>query len=588
MRIISMTSNYDIFEYQFEMLFRCVRNVIGEQTIKVYKTKDDEDNARELDEIVGGSNMLFDISGNAFERYKHLEKDYRYWVEVYILKMIKNLLKRRGVLFEERYHPDFNEKYSLVINCNDKRIEAYFLFDIYFEEANRTDYDKIADALKLRACDVDHISIFVFRDRLTMNTLPWLINGNKNNNANGFVDVAPLCQFFDDFFDPSDYSDFIQFANVFRDRCDSIVSYKTCITPTQRTLSAFKRKKSNMLKDFDYRAVLNKGQSGELTDLEFQKVEKNFLKNKMYTAMNGSNDFADSFISAEWSYDVYYNSMGELELTGIIAGYLKSIEQLMYTITCFHKDEGIPIKTRGEGYQPYSSDNEHKIDSTLGSLKEFLTSKEGKLAISPKVRGCIKKAVKIWTDFQRNGYFHKHNLYKSDNKIGEVREQTIFLCFLLLGGIEFNQQQRLVLGVMSSTNNEKTDINDDIIYAQFEKWFDNILLYDLPERVPGIWILLVSKNKKWIAQPYLMKHFNIIEFESGARIEFLPDRVEINQSKRIPPFVWISDYSDEIEASLQLQEMITKYINGNKSEMKRIQAILMGMDKYMQLIHFDG
>lgn len=48
-----MTSNYDIFEYQFEMLFRCVRNVIGEQTIKVYKTKDDEDNARELDEIVG-------------------------------------------------------------------------------------------------------------------------------------------------------------------------------------------------------------------------------------------------------------------------------------------------------------------------------------------------------------------------------------------------------------------------------------------------------------------------------------------------------------------------------------------------------
>ena len=85
-----------------------------------------------------------------------------------------------------------------------------------------------------------------------------------------------------------------------------------------------------------------------------------------------------------------------------------------------------------------------------------------------------------------------------------------------------------------------------------------------------------------------MKHFNIIEFESGARIEFLPDRVEINQSKRIPPFVWISDYSDEIEASLQLQEMITKYINGNKSEMKRIQAILMGMDKYMQLIHFDG
>ena len=106
-------------------------------------------------------------------------------------------------------------------------------------------------------------------------------------------------------------------------------------------MESFKKKKSQMLRDMDYLAIANKGQSGELSDQEFAKVKNSYLNNKMYVAMVSSNDFADSFISAEWSYDVYYNAMGELELTGIIAGYLKSIEQLMYKIVRFHKNQGV-------------------------------------------------------------------------------------------------------------------------------------------------------------------------------------------------------------------------------------------------------
>ena len=63
-----------------------------------------------------------------------------------------------------------------------------------------------------------------------------------------------------------------------------------------------------MLRDMDYLAIANKGQSGELSDQEFAKVKNSYLNNKMYVAMVSSNDFADSFISAEWSYDVYYNA----------------------------------------------------------------------------------------------------------------------------------------------------------------------------------------------------------------------------------------------------------------------------------------
>lgn len=183
--------------------------------------------------------------------------------------------------------------------------------------------------------------------------------------------------------------------------------------------------------------------------------------------MVSSNDFADSFISAEWSYDVYYNAMGELELTGIIAGYLKSIEQLMYKIVRFHKNQGVKIKT-SEGFKPYTSDNEDIIDSTLWSLNYFLTSPQGKFAQSAKIRGCIYKAVDLWRQYQRNGYFHKHNLYAADNKISEVRELTLYLYFLILGGIHFSPEERSDLGVCEQAKSHT--YNENYAYRDFEKW----------------------------------------------------------------------------------------------------------------------
>ena len=580
-----MELNNDIFEYQFEMLFQRVKNVIGESTINVYQTKEDETIASELDQIVGESNLLFDISGNDFKRYKSLDTEYRYWVEVYVLKMIKKLLERKEIWFEERIYSGCNEEYSIVLELNGKKVESYFLFDIYYEEANRTDYDKIAEIVKFRTHDVEHISIFVFRDQFGICTLPWLINNDEDKNANGFVDVSPLRSFFDMCFDSTDYSDFIKYAKAFHERCNRIISYKTIITPTKKTLSAFKQKKCNMLRDMDYWSISRKGQSGELSEIEFEKVRNSFISKKMYTAMLSNNDFADSFISAEWSYDVYSNSMGELELSGIIAGYLKSIEQLMYAIVRFHVNEGIRIKTKN-GFQEYTLDNEQLIDSTLWSLNDFVTSKKGKLAISVNVRGCIKESVDLWRKYQRNGYFHKDNLYKKDNKIGEVREQTIYLYFLLLGGIEFSQQQRLDLGVMSSTIINRTILDADGLYSLFEKWLNNVFTFDLPEKIPGIWLLLIYEDKKWNLQPYLMKYFYIDEFESGGAFEFTTERVEINHLKDIPPFVWQSDNSKKLDASIQVLGLFGKYKENNTTKMQKIQAIIIGMDKDLQLIHF--
>ena len=579
---MSMT-NEDIYEYQFTSLFKYVKSLIGRDTIKVYETLEEEQDDKELDELIGESKLLFDVSGRDFKWFKTCESEYRYWVEVYVLKIIENMLKRARLPFEEKYYADSNEQHSIIYDLNGKSIEAYFLYDIEYEEANRSDYDKIADVLISKATKVDKIEIYIFRDCISSATLAALINGSDERNANGFVEVLPLHCFFDTLFGKDEYNSFCKYANAFHEKCNSNISYKTVITPTKRTLESFKKKKSQMLRDMDYLAIANKGQSGELSDQEFAKVKNSYLNNKMYVAMVSSNDFADSFISAEWSYDVYFNAMGELELTGIIAGYLKSIEQLMYKIVRFHKNQGVKIKT-SEGFKPYTSDNEDIIDSTLWSLNCFLTSPQGKFAQSAKIRGCIYKAVDLWRQYQRNGYFHKHNLYAADNKISEVRELTLYLYFLILGGIHFSPEERLDLGACELAKSHS--YNENYAYRDFEKWVNNILIYDLPAMTPGLWILLVYKERAWTVQPYLMKYFYIDDFESGT-MQFSPDNIEMSHTRDIPSYKLNFEENNYISASLKLQDLFDKYWKDNPQKKKQIGAIILGIDKYTQLIHFN-
>ena len=367
----------DIYQYEFEALFNKIKPIIGRNAIQMPENDDE----RELDEMIGESNLLFDISGTDFSWFKSIDSKYRYWVEVYILKIVEKMISRKKLWYEEKYYPKNFEKHSLVFCPNGATIECYFLFDITSNEAYRTEYDKIASELKSKSNDVDEINIYIFRDRISMNTLAWLLTGKSDHNENGYIKVYPLQLFFDDVFGENEYHVFEKYISEFHSKCNNILSYKTIITPNGKTLISFKKKKVEMLKSIDYKRIAEKGKSGQLADLEFETVRSNFIDKNMYIAMISDNVFADSFISAEWAYDVYSNAMGDLELTGIIAGYLKSIEQLLYKVTQFHRDQGIRIQTRKEGKQPYTSEIEEDIDSTLHSLNEFYNFQRRKTSI---------------------------------------------------------------------------------------------------------------------------------------------------------------------------------------------------------------
>ena len=79
-------------------------------------------------------------------------------------------------------------------------IEAYFLFDVVADEASRTEYDKLGESFKEIHDDVDEVHIYVFRDRIAYFDLANLVNSRSDMNADGFVSVHPLQEFFDNMF----------------------------------------------------------------------------------------------------------------------------------------------------------------------------------------------------------------------------------------------------------------------------------------------------------------------------------------------------------------------------------------------------
>lgn len=58
----------------------------------------------------------------------------------------------------------------------------------------------------------------------------------------------------------------------------------------------------------------------------------------------------------------------------------------------------------------------------------------------------IVDAIADWREKHRNGFFHKHNLQSID-KVKEIRNQTLQLYFLILGGCTIGDADFPKLGI---------------------------------------------------------------------------------------------------------------------------------------------
>ena len=182
----------------------------------------------------------------------------------------------------------------------------------------------------------------------------------------------------------------------------------------------------------------------DLNTTNYSNIKSQFLSQGRYKLLLGESDFAKSFLTSEWLFKKYF-SLQEMDNTFIVAGYLKSIEQLLWDI----------IYIIGQGRQvrgvTIEEDNFEDIDTTLGSLQYFITNYsnddlfENVFGSSTHfVMRYLQSQLSAWRSKYRNGYFHKHNLEDKD-KIDAIRDETFFLYLLILGTISLDADAMLML-----------------------------------------------------------------------------------------------------------------------------------------------
>lgn len=250
------------------------------------------------------------------------------------------------------------------------------------------------------------------------------------------------------FFGQAELDSFSEMLEEFNNDFHNVIGYQITELCTPKNLNILRSELNDELKSFNYDKIKQKpyvrsnNRSFSQSDFEknFEKMRSMFIDNKRYELLLSNADFAKSFLTSEWLYKKYV-TLDKLDNTFIVAGYLKSIEQLLWDIIVLtgvgRKIKDVKITTK----------EDDTIDKTLGALEWFIGSwYNSNLYLNSfvgdknEVVDYLRAQIADWRANRRNGYFHKHELSHKKN-VDLIREETWFLYFLILGSLKLSNDQ---------------------------------------------------------------------------------------------------------------------------------------------------
>lgn len=294
--------------------------------------------------------------------------------------------------------------------------------------------------------DLIQLVILAEPDDSTYNDL--FVETNEFNKKAGIsIQRITVQQFWEKHFGSDEYKILKTYVNDFNSKAVEIIGFQTVLSPTEEAIEHFRNKIGKEIVMYPYRDNI----PDDIYSKQIDILYNNYIGRGLWRAMVGKSSFAVSFITSEWYYKVYQLSEN-LDLTSVVAGYLKSIEQLLFTLIGLAKGTGITILSK-EKYNRenriilFTEENEDLVDTTLGALEQVIAHNGQMLDVNRYAREYIVKTIDEWRDKQRNGYFHKHNL-QSVEKVSEIREKAFQLYFLLLGSCTIQDEQLEELGLV--------------------------------------------------------------------------------------------------------------------------------------------
>ena len=266
-----------------------------------------------------------------------------------------------------------------------------------------------------------------------------------NSRAGIAIERIPAMAFWQQYFGEKACIELRRFCEEFNAKAAPLIGFNTVVVPTEKALLRFKEKCGNdILRQKEAYiqttpdTIIN-GQS------QVAKIAYNYFDRGLWRSIIGTSNFATSFVTSEWFFTMYQLTEN-LDLTGVVSGYLKSIEQLIFAIIDLPRDEAITIKSKDRDVVKFNEDNMDVIDTTLWSLEQVLKHNSRMLDVTGYAKRHLVDTVDVWREKQRNGYFHQHNLHSTE-KVDEIREKALYLYFLILGSCAIKDEHFPLLGI---------------------------------------------------------------------------------------------------------------------------------------------
>ena len=457
-----------IYRYRFDEMLRVVKD--GWQ-LRGFEGYDD--------------NQIIDICGNAFRRYQSLI----YYKEKIVLRMIIKLITNIMDIEGMPYNIPENED-DLFFICNENKCKAYIL-----QYRNDT---QLRLRLELLRNDkrIDKAKVF-FLQKDYQKTIKRL-SDIEGSGENAFFEFHTIKDLFDEIFGVEEYFLFSEYVESFNNMLRSIIYTKAIDMPSNLEINRFKITIANMLCKENYDSLL----SNNIVSNQKNIIIKNYVERKRFLIMTGNALFADSFVSSEWYYRVHVIN-DELDQTGLVTGYIKSIEQLLYALIRLFINSNKHIRVKdlknlptsvtvyNDSYIEFSEENEPYIDTTLGSLALFVKyynkdkRREDLFEVdAPSVQQIVESLFEFGCqdkdELDRNDLLHKKNLY-SNNDIDKIRKKVLRLYCLLLGAFRLSKDRCMELMEYDKVEFLSPMIDEDL-NCKIAGWAVPILLFDVPKQ----------------------------------------------------------------------------------------------------------
>lgn len=384
------------------------------------------------------------------------------------IPLLVEILSKLMDAYDIKYTPLYKEPFDFIIKENDIMV-GYRFEDFYYDE----NINKIFNDYNVSKC-------VIIRLWKKGRSNEWIIRDNKRYNEDGYsIYAINVEDFFIDKFDKKEFDCFIKHLNIFIEESKEITGFQSIKVLSSMNFASLKTYEEKMLLEYDYvnhpYVIIDENNKKiekylglkdyRISNKIIEEINTNFIDEKLYKAMLGRNEYAESFLTSEWLYNSLVKRKN-FDYTSIISGYLKSIEQMLYKIVMLNINNNCIIAMRKEKEKlakksninilyknnfPYINFNDNTIeymDSSIGTFEYFLRYNP-KIFIDESLSETISLMVSCFRTECRNGYFHTHNL-KNEEIVRKTRENAIWLYFVLLGGISVCKRKNAELGIISS------------------------------------------------------------------------------------------------------------------------------------------